>query len=92
MYKCAIFRCFYVVVFLQIFEGQKVRYYVLFLLVLPGGTAAYHNGHVPEGDAGGHCPSSISCSADPEHLLWQDLRDGSICAQKVDNAGQFTLG
>ena len=49
-------------------------------------------GHVPEGDAGGHCPSSISCSADPEHLLWQDLRDGSFCAQKVDNAGQFTLG
>ena len=42
--------------FSQIFEGHKVRYYVLYLLVLPGGTAAYHNGHGPEGDAGGIAP------------------------------------
>ena len=47
---------FILLFFLQIFEGQKVRYYVLFLLVLPGGTAAYHNGHGPEGDAGGIAP------------------------------------
>ena len=50
------FQVFLCCCFLQFFEGQKVRYYVRFLLVLPGGTAAYHNGNGPEGDAGGIAP------------------------------------